>query len=157
MPGIDKSLLYRIMRRIGEIENDIPNLTQSTDLLALIDKPLDKAEIKDMLYIDKHLAFLEQCGFLSLGSPTYDMKRGIRLTALGSIFLQPELAEFTNASILPDIMESLEDRIKTLTYPEEDKKGLLFQVHEAFTKQKGELVVKALFEVASLVLKAHGA
>lgn len=112
MPGIDKSLLYRIMRRVGEIENDIPNLAQSTDLLMLIDKPLDKAEFKDKLYIDKHLAFLDQCGFLSLGSSTYDMKRLVRLTALGNIFLQPELAEFANASILPDIIESLEDRIK---------------------------------------------
>lgn len=157
MPEIDKSLLYRIMRRVGEIENDIPNLAQSTDFVALIDMPLDKAELKDVMYIDRHLVFLEQCGFLSLGSPTYDMKRGIRLTALGNIFLQPELAEFTNASILPDIIESLEDRIKTLTYPEEDKNGLLFQVHEAFTKQKSELVVKALFEVVSLILKAHGA
>ena len=157
MPGIDKSLLYRIMRRVGEIENDIPNLAQSTDLLMLIDKSLDKAEFKDMLYIDKHLAFLDQCGFLSLGSPTYDMKRGIRLTAHGNIFLQPELAEFTNTSILPDIIDALENRIKTLTYPEEDKNGLLFQVREAFTKQKGELVVKALFEVASQLLKAHGA
>jgi hypothetical protein len=155
MPGLDKSLLYRIMRRVGEIENDVPNLAQSTDLLMLIDKPLDKAELKDKLYIDKHLVFLGQCGFLSLGPPTYDVKRGIRLTALGNIFLQPELAEFSNTSIPPDIIESLEDRIKTLTYPEEDKNGLLFQVHEAFTKQKGELVVKTLFEIASLVLKAH--
>ncbi len=156
MAGLDKSLLYKIMRRVGEIEDDHPNLADSTDFLTLIDKPLDQAELKDMLYIDKHLVFLEQCGYLSLGSPTYDGKRGVRLTALGQMFLQPELAEFGNTSLLPDIIKALEERIQTLTYPEEEKNGLLYRMREAITKQSGELIVKTIMEIAFRYAQAHG-
>jgi hypothetical protein len=156
MQSLDKSLLYKIMRRVGEIENDLPNLADSTDFLELIGKPLNRAELKDMLYIDKHLGFLEQCGFLSLGSSTYEGKRGVRLTALGHMFLQPELAEFGNQSLIPDIIKAVEERIQTLTYPEEEKNGLLYRMREAVTKQSGELIVKTITEIAAHYAKAHG-
>ncbi len=156
MPGLDKSLLYRLMRKVGEIEGDVPNLAQSTDFLDLIHKPPDQAQFKDIVYIDKHLVFLQECGFLSLGSPTYDMKRGITLTAVGHMFVQPELAEFGKESLLPDIIKTLEDRIQTLTYPEEEKNGLLYRMREAITKQSPDLIVKIMMEIALRYAQAHG-
>jgi hypothetical protein len=103
MPGLDKSLLYKIMRKVGQIEGEGgPNFADSTDFLDLVGKPVDQAELKDMWYIDRHLVFLDQCGFLSLGSSTYQGKRGVKLTAMGHMFVQPELAEFGNETLLPD-------------------------------------------------------
>jgi hypothetical protein len=64
------------------------------------------------------------------------------------MFLQPELAEFVNASLLPDIIKAIEERIQTLTYPEEEKTGLLYRVREAIAKQSGDLIVKILVEIA---------
>jgi hypothetical protein len=154
MPGLDKSLLYRIMRKVGEIEGQAPHFADSTDFLDLINKSLADAEMKDMLYIDKHLVFLEQCGFLKLGSSTYDAKRGVKLTALGHIFVQPELAEFANQSLLPDIIKNLEERI-TLTYPEEERNGLLYRLREAVAKQSPDLIVKIMIEFAARYAQAH--
>jgi hypothetical protein len=156
MAGLDKSFLYKIMKRVGEIESDPPNLAHSVDFLDLTGKTLEQAELKDMLYIDRHLVFLEQCGFLSLGTSTLDCRRGVRLTHLGHMFLQPELSNFGNESLLPDIIRELEQCIHTLTYPEEEKNGLLYKMREAFAKQRGELVVKAVIEIASQIVKAHG-
>jgi hypothetical protein len=148
MAGLDKSLLYKIMQRVGEIESNALNCAESTDFLEFIGKEGHQAELKDMLYIDKHLVFLEECGFLSLFAPTHNMKRGAKLTGMGHMFLQPELAEFVNASLLPDIIKAIEERIQTLTYPEEEKTGLLYRVREAIAKQSGDLIVKILVEIA---------
>jgi hypothetical protein len=157
MAGLDKSLLYKIMRKVGEIENEIPNLVDSTDFLELIGKSLDGAGLNDIVYIDKHLVFLEQCGYVSLSSSTLQGKRSVKLTAQGHMFLQPELAEFGNQSLLPDIIKAMEERIQTtLTYTEEEKNGLLYKVREAVTKQSGELIVKTLIEIASRYAQAHG-
>jgi hypothetical protein len=140
---------------VGEIEGDPPNLAQSVDFLDLMGKRLEQAELKDMLYIDRHLVFLEECGFLSLGDSTLDARRGVRLTHLGNMFLQPELSDFGNESLLPDLIKELERRIQTLTYPEEDRNGLLYKVREAFAKQSSDLIVKALIEIGSKVASAH--
>jgi hypothetical protein len=82
MAGLDKSLLYKIMQRVGEIESNALNCAESTDFLKFIGKEGHQAELKDMLYIDKHLVFLEECGFLSLFAPTHNMKRGAKLTGV---------------------------------------------------------------------------
>jgi len=100
---------------------------------------------------------LEQCGYVSLSSSTLQGKRSVKLTAQGHMFLQPELAEFGNQSLLPDIIKAMEERIQTtLTYTEEEKNGLLYKVREAVTKQSGELIVKTLIEIASRYAQAHG-
>jgi hypothetical protein len=156
MPVLDKSLLYKIMKRVGEIESDPPNLAQSVDFLDLTNKTLEQSELKDFLYIDKHLVFLEQCGFLSLGPSTLDGRRGVRLARLGVMFLQPELSDFGNASLLPDIIKALEQHIQTLTYPEEEKNGLLYKLREAVAKQSVDLTVKAIIDIAFQLFKAHG-
>jgi hypothetical protein len=122
MASLDKSLLYKIMHKVGEIEGGAPNFADTNDFLNLIGKQLDQAELEDMWYIDRHLVFLKECGFISLGSSTYEGKRGVKLTAQGNMFLQPELAEFGNQSLLPDVIKALEERIQALTYPEEEKR-----------------------------------
>lgn len=139
----------------GKIECDPPNLAQSVDFLDLTGKTLEQAELKDMLYIDRHLVFLEGCGFLSLGSSTLDGRRGVRLTHVGNMFLQPELSDFGNESLLPDVIKELERQIQTLTYPEEDKNGLLYKLRDAFAKQSGDLIVKAIVEIGSKLASAH--
>jgi len=156
MAGLDKSFLYRIMRRVGEIEHNVPNLAQSGDLIDLIKKHQDDAELDDLFYVDKHLVFLEECGFLSLGALTPDARREIRLTSLGNMFLQPELSEFVNKSLLADIIKAIEESIQTLTYPEKEKEGLLYRMREAIAKQRGDLIVRIIMEIASRYAQAHG-
>lgn len=156
MPGLDKSLLYKVMRRVEEIESDSSNLADTTDFLEFIGKPLHEAKLNDMSYIDKHLVFLEQCGYLKLSAPTYQVKRCINLTALGRIFLQPELADFTNKSFLPDIIGALEEQIQTLNYPVEERDGLLYRLRDAVAKNTPEVIAKIIIEVATLYVKAHG-
>jgi len=155
MPGLDKSFLYKIMRRSGEIEDDGRVFAETTDFIELASKPLDPAK-GGLWYIDKHLVFLQECGFVSLGSPTQQGKRSVRLTALGQTFVQPELADFMSRSLLPEIIGSLEEHIKTLTYPEEEKNGLLYRLREAVAKHTPDMIVKIFIEVATLYAKGHG-
>ena len=143
MASLDKSLLYRIMRLAGEIEGNGPDLVDTGDFLVLIGQSKDDIlDLNGTLYLDRHLVFLQQTGFLSLGIQTYNMTRIIKLTAQGHMFLQPELAEFGNESLLPDIIKAVEERIQTLTYPQEEKEGLMYRLREAATKQGGEALVK---------------
>jgi hypothetical protein len=72
------------------------------------------------------------------------------------MFLQPELAEFGNESLLPDIIKAVEERIQTLTYPQEEKEGLLYRLREAAAKQGGDALVKIIVEIATRYAQAHG-
>jgi hypothetical protein len=144
------------MHKVGEIEGGAPNFADTNDFLNLIGKQLDQAELEDMWYIDRHLVFLKECGFISLGSSTYEGKRGVKLTAQGNMFLQPELAEFGNQSLLPDVIKALEERIQALTYPEEEKEGLLYRMREAVARQRGDFIVKIIMEIASRYAQTHG-
>jgi len=51
---------------------------------------------------------------------------------------------------------ALEQRIQTLTCPQEEKNGLSYKLREAFAKQSGELIVKAVIEIATQFVKSHG-
>jgi hypothetical protein len=139
---IDKALLYKIMHKVGEIE--APLLADTTDFLDLIGKDPNHIELKDMLYLDRHLEFLRDCDFVSLGAPTMaERERVVTLTKQGRMFLQPELAEFGHESLLPDIIKALEQRI-VLSYPEEERNGVLYRIREAVSKQSGDLILKAI-------------
>ena len=72
------------------------------------------------------------------------------------MFLQPELAAFGNQSLLPDVIKALEERIQALTYPEEEKEGLLYRMREAVARQRGDFIVKIIMEIASRYAQTHG-
>ena len=68
------------------------------------------------------------------------------------MFLQPELAEFGQRPMLPQVVESIERRIAVLTYPEEEKNGMLYRLREAIAKGAPELIAEVIVEVSSKIL-----
>jgi hypothetical protein len=71
------------------------------------------------------------------------------------MFVQPELAEFGQAPLLPRVVKSLEDQIQILTYPQGEKDGMLFKVREAVAKQAPDLIAKVIVEVGAKILKGQ--
>jgi hypothetical protein len=151
---LDKSLLYAIMRRMGELRSEFPNLTTTIDLFDLVKNNEELGgEEQAFFYLDRHVRFLGDLNYLVLGRPTMQTgDRVINLTAQGQMFVQPELAEFGHESLLPEIIKTLERKIQVLTYPEVEKNGLLFKIREAVATQTPELIMKAFIEVGSRVL-----
>ena len=71
----------------------------------------------------------------------------------GQKFVQPELAEFGQKAMLPQVLESIEKSVQVLTYPEEEKSGMLFRLREAVAKQAPDLIAKALAEIGYKLVK----
>ena len=49
--------------------------------------------------------------------------------------------------MLPQVVKSLENRIQVLTYPQEEKEGMLYNLREALTKQGPDLNAKVIAEI----------
>lgn len=154
-------LLVKIMQRLRDSQSRLGTFTRTDDFADLVPAALDlgrgnRPEVLRNLYVDNHLEFLGERGYVTLGTPTLDMVRVVQLTAAGRIFVQPELAEFGREPILPKVVDALEDRIQELTYPQEEKAGMLFNLRDAVAKQAPDVVAKVLVEVAARVLAAGG-
>ena len=101
-------------------------------------------------YVNRHLSFLEQEGYIRIGAKLDETEfGGIDLTAQGQKFVQPQLAEFGQGSMMPQIVKSLEKEI--LTYPSAESDGLLFNLREAVAKQAPDLLVKAIVEIGAKI------
>ena len=110
------------------------------------------------IYVDDHLEFLQGRSYLELGRPTLSVQvRSVKLTTKGVMFVQPELADFGERSVLPEVAKSLEKQIDVLTYPPGEKEGLLFNLREAFVKNAPDLIVKALVEIGVRMAQRGGA
>jgi hypothetical protein len=70
--------------------------------------------------------------------------------------VQPELAEFGRQPMLPQVVKSLEDQIQVLTYPQEQKDGMLYALREAIAKQAPDGIAKAIAEVGAKILTGGG-
>jgi hypothetical protein len=55
--------------------------------------------------LNRHLVHLSERGYVRLGPPTSEGFRAIWVTADGEMFLQPELAEFGQRPMLPQVVE----------------------------------------------------
>ena len=151
--GLQLSLLYKIMGRSGELREESFDFLRNSDLYNLVsDYVQQNGEQKAQQLLNRHLVHLSDRGYVRLGPPTSEGFRAIWLTADGEMFLQPELAEFGQRPMLPQVVESIERRIAVLTYPEDEKNGMLYRLREAIAKRAPELIAKVIVEVSSKIL-----
>ncbi len=97
-------------------------------------------------YLHRHVEFLRDIGFLKTSPAGVYM--GIRMTPKGQMFVQPELAEFGQQPMLPQVVKSLENQIQILSYPQQEKDGMLYRLREAIAKQGPDLIAKVMAEIA---------
>jgi hypothetical protein len=147
----DFRLLLSIMKRLGESREEYDWL-HTRDLVSLIPVERQKPDPKeDTVMLDGYLRFLEQKGYVELGTPMIaDLNRTVRLTAAGEIFVQPELAQIDNPSILPQLIEAIERQV--LTYPEVERDGFLFKLKDAIARNSPDLMAKLIVEVLPKLL-----
>jgi hypothetical protein len=144
--NLRNGLLLQIMQRLGDLRDEYPNLVTTPDLYALAtDVASSEGELQALHYLDRHLLFLRDRGYVDIGNLTVGGHRWIRLTAQGEMFLQPELAEFGQEPLLPRVVTSIESQI--LTYPDENRNGFLFELREAIARNRAELIARLLVEV----------
>jgi hypothetical protein len=135
--GIDTGLLLKIMKRLGEIEATYPALIMSNVLFELAPEAIQKNGAPAVsACIDAHLKYLYGRGFVELGQPAMLLpSRRVTLTVTGHTFVQPELAEFGQPPILPEVIDTLESRMQILSYPSDETSGLMYSLRDAIRSQ----------------------
>ncbi len=110
-------------------------------------------EFRDKInYIDRHLNFLQGIELVVIYATERDEFIEVGLTAKGQMFVQAELAEFGQQPMLPQVMKSLESQIQFLTYPQEEKDGMLYKVRDALSKQVPDVIAKVIVEISAKIL-----
>jgi hypothetical protein len=153
---LDSGLLYRIMERLGELrerQSSVWAPVSTGDCMDLTrnDFASGAAALDHLL---RHVDFLRDIGLLKTPGHA-GIHTTLRLTAKGEMFLQPELAEFGQRPMLPQVVKSIEDQIQILSYPQEEKDGMLYRLRDAVSKQAPDLIAKVLAEI-SLKLLTRG-
>jgi DNA-binding MarR family transcriptional regulator len=142
---LDLSLLYRIMKRVGDPQDFLSTFRTDSffDLLSQ-EKDLDKRRS----YLARHLTYLEEREYIAQPPSTVKTNpKRYQLTAKGHEFLQPELTEFGREPVLPRVVESLEKEIQILTYPKEDKDKLIYKLRDAIAKETPDVIAKVIAEI----------
>jgi hypothetical protein len=67
------------------------------------------------------------------------------------MFIQPELANFSNQELWPEVMKALEDSVQVLSYPDEEKQNMLFRLRDALAKQVPDVIAKVIVEIGSKI------
>jgi hypothetical protein len=125
----------------------------TSDLVDLVPERIERdGEQMARNFVNRHLVHLASRGYVTLGDSTVEGFRVVRLSAEGEMFVQPELAEFGGKPMLPQVVKSIEDEIQVLTYPQEEKDGMLYRLREAVAKQTPDLIAKVIVEVSSRIL-----
>lgn len=151
---MDRELLLKIMTRLGELRKDYTKNHNSFELVDLLPEQVRGNQQNAFAYLKPYFKFLEECGYIKIGgSLAHFGICTLELTAKGQMFVQPELAEFGKEPLLPQVVESIEKSVQVLTYPEEEKSGMLFRLREAVAKQAPDLIAKALAEIGYKLLK----
>jgi hypothetical protein len=133
---LDVSLLFEIMRRLGEFRGNRPGYPLHTGELMTLVPPAVGTGLVALNHLDRHVDFLRDTGLLSTGQA--GAYRTLKLTGRGQRFVQPELAEFGEPAMLPRVVKSLEDKIQVLTYPQEEKDGMLYTNSVLLRQSTGE-------------------
>ena len=152
---LDMSLLYRMMRQLGQLRALPVNQINTSTFEPLTEKRwMSERYDERNRYLNRHLEFLQQSGFVSVKAKLGDQDwAGIALTLSGQTFVQPELADFGREPLLPEVVKSIEEQIHALTQPPQEKETLLFKLRAAISQHAPDLVVKLLIELASKALK----
>lgn len=150
---LETGLLLRIMGRLGELRDQHPNSMTTPDFLDLVRERVDlHGEQKALWFVDRHLVFLHDRGYIGIGTKALAGHRAVWLTAEGQMFVQPELAEFGQQPMLPQVVKSLEDKIQVLTYPQDEKNGMLYRLREAVAKHAPEVIANVIVDLSNKIL-----
>jgi hypothetical protein len=143
---LDTSLLHQTMTALGEWRGRRPyRLMETHDLRIKGLAPHDDGGIDRLLV---HVDFLAKSGLIKVTN-CGPLHKNLELTAKGHIYVQPELAEFGKPSIFPQVVKSIEDKIQVLSYPQEEKDGMIFRLREAVAKQAPDFVAEVLVKILS--------
>ena len=151
---LDVSLLYAIMARAGEMRGRRPEHAGIDELLDLL-PPCETHEEKreTRRHLDRHLMHLRSREFIYYDAINAEWGGAkFKIIIKGELFVQPELAEFGREPLLPQVVKSLEESIHILTYPEEEKNGMLFRLRDAISKQAPDVIAKVIAEVGFKIM-----
>jgi hypothetical protein len=147
---LDVGLLHLIMVKLGELrETSRPfNPTTEGHLMPLASERSGQSGQAALNHLQRHMDYLAEKAFLKIvpGAPLY---RILKLTAKGQAYLQPELVDFGEKPILPEVVKNLENKIAILTYPETEKLRMVHALREALADKAPELFAKVLVEVGA--------
>lgn len=147
---LDLGLLHRVMVRLGELRDKPPmNPPSEGDLMNLVTEGALPG-MSALNHLQRHTEYLVGIGMLKIvpGAPLY---RVLKLTDKGQTYVQPELAEFAEKSMLPAVVKNVEERIAVLTYPEPEKAGMVHELRKAVAAKAPELIAKVLVEIGSRI------
>ena len=141
---LDPTLLRKMMRKLKELtaQTSRPSTEACLDLVSDAEG-MDPEELQE--YVNKHADFLADEGYVRLGERLAGEPITFHLKSKGRMFLQPELAEFGQASMLPDVIMELQKSVDQLTIPESEKDNFMFRVRKAFVEHLPRGVVDAVF------------
>lgn len=151
MPAdLDTGLLLKIMKRLGD-DRDSEHSMESRKLFDLIPELVERDGRENACkHLQRHLKFLTQCGLIYpkaiISGFCLEL---LSLTLKGTLFVQPELAGFESQSMWPEVIKTIEDKVQVLTYPQEEKDGMLYRLRDAVSKQAPDVIAKVIAEVAS--------
>lgn len=152
---LDIGLLWKIMTRLGQFRGQgnplfLPHTGEFMDLVI----SEERNGLVALNHLNRHVDFLKEEGLLTT-SPA-GIYQALRLTVKGQKFVQPELAAFGSQPMLPQVVKSMEDRIEVLTYPQEEKDGMLYRLREAVSKQAPEVIAKVMVEIGAKIFTGAG-
>jgi hypothetical protein len=152
---LDFGLLLKIMKAVGESRGGNPLFPIHTGEIMGLVSPEVGSGITAVNYLQRHVDYLQEDRYLTTGPA--GIHRTLRLTVKGQNFVQPELAEFGRQPMLPQVFKSLEDQIQILTYPQQEKDGMLYRLREAAATHAPDLIAKIMIEIgAKLLTGGHG-
>lgn len=147
--SLDAALLVRILNRLGAARGS-EHFTETRELFDLVPHLSDKKEA--CRYLQRHTKFLRDCDLIHRGTPIPEYCiEYISLTSKGEMFIQPELANFSNQELWPEVMKALEDSVQVLSYPDEEKQNMLFRLRDALAKQVPDVIAKVIVEIGSKI------
>ena len=162
---LDLGLLYKIMQKAGEVRGRESGFLYVADVIGNPRFKDDKSFywtdeghewVREADTLKRYFDYLVEAGFLEEWLRPRGTNMRYRVTLKGQQFVQPELVEFGNQPLLPQLVKSLEDRMNILPYPEEEKKGMLFRLREAIAKQAPDVIAKVIAEIGVALMKgAH--
>ncbi len=155
-PGdLDMSFLLQIMAVMAEERQFYPEAV-ATGTLALALLPAETEggmTTAAIRHVERHVAFLIDAGYVKQVLPATAIRHAsFSLTLKGQTFVQPELLEFGGQPMLPLVIKSLEDKIQVLTYPEEEKSGMLYRLREALAEKAPDVIAKVIAEISAKIV-----
>jgi hypothetical protein len=137
------------MIRIGELREKVTpmNPTSEGHLMPLMRETEFPNGPAALNHLQKHIDFLADRQLLKIAAGS--VYRSLRLTEKGQTYVQPELAEFGDRPMLPDVVKKLEEKIAVLSYPEPEKTGMIQSLRQAVSEKAPDLIAKVIVEIGA--------